>query len=121
MADTQKVVPGAVAPELTQKEREIEVPSFVSNNRAKQHDVKLAINRHIKSTVYGCTDAMELEQKITEFSKDASTREREIVSDLELVLSTIMKYGVPDKIKFACRMEYDSDNTKKNKVFNIKR
>lgn len=110
MADTQKVVPGAVAPELTKKE--IEVPSFVSNNKARN----TKLSRHVKSI-----EASELEQKITEFSKDASTREREIISDLELVLNTIMKYGVPDKIKFTCRMEYDSDNTKKNKVFNIKR
>lgn len=110
MADTQKVVPGAVAPDLAKKE--IEVPSFVSNNKARN----TKLSRHVKSI-----EASELEQKITEFSKDASTREREIISDLELVLNTIMKYGVPDKIKFACRMEYDSDNTKKNKVFNIKR
>ena len=102
MADT-KIVPGATAPELN---KGIEVPSFVSNNKA----------RNVKSI-----EAAELSEKITEFSKDASTREREIISDLELVLNTIIKYGVPDKIKFNCRMEYDSDNTKKNKVFNIKR
>ena len=108
MADT-KIVPGATAPELN---KEIEVPSFVSNNKARN----LKASRHVKSI-----EAAELSEKITEFSKDASTREREIISDLELILNTIIKYGVPDKIKFNCRMEYDSDNTKKNKVFNIKR
>ena len=102
-------VPGAVAPDFSKKE--IDVPSFVSNNNATQKSC-----RHSKSTT-----AEELSEKITEFTKDAFIREKEIVSDLELVLNTIIKYGVPDKIKFSCRMEYDSNNTKKNKVFTIKR
>lgn len=109
------IMSGATAPELVEaKERkELDIPSFITNNKAKH----LKASNHAKST----TGSGDLHDKITEFVKDASDRERGIAEDLELILDTIMKYGAPDKIKLNCTMEYDSGSTRKNKVFTIKR
>ena len=104
------VVPGAAAPQETMEE--INVPGFVTNGRAR---FTIATKKEPKE------EGSELEKKIAEFYNDASSREKDIISDLELVLDTIRKYGVPDKIKFSCQMEYDSDGTRKNKIFKIKR
>ena len=106
------VVPGAAAPQETMEE--INVPSFVTNGRARSR-FTIATKEESKK------EGSELEKKIAEFYNDASSREKDIISDLELVLDTIRKYGVPDKIKFSCQMEYDSDGTRKNKIFKIKR
>lgn len=108
--DNTKVVPGAVAPDLTKKE--LEIPSFVTNNKAKH----VRVDRRKKSI-----ESDELNSKIAEFVKDATEREKGIVEDLDLILDTIMKYGAPDKIKLNCTMEYDSGSKRKNKVFVIKR
>lgn len=105
-----KTIVGAEA-QNAETVKEIEVPNFVQNNNAKK------LMHRTKSKVH--ISAEDLSNEIANY--DATGREREIIEDLELILNTIKKYGVPDKIKLKCIMEYDSENVARNKKIIIKR
>lgn len=47
--------------------------------------------------------------------------ECELIDDLDLIVSIIQRYGLPDKVSLKCVLEYDSDTRKNNKRFVVQR
>lgn len=84
----------------------IQIPSFLrkNNNNSRHASDKEAAITLFKSKVESLGDP-----------------ECELIDDIDLIVSIIQRYGLPDKVSLKCVLEYDSDTRKNNKRFVVQR
>lgn len=96
VVDTEEV-------KATETNKEIQVPAFMQKSGPKNK--KEAIKRF--------RDKVDQEK--------ALATECALIDDLDLIVSIIERYGLPDKVKLKCVLEYDSTDKKNNKRFVVQR